>query len=92
MGRLAPVPFGVGHGAVHHQVIVLDHAPVILEAAVKIRAVLLIAIVGGRENSVGRIQTDATLETAPGAPAAVSLHLDLVDKVFPAAVQMGEAV
>ena len=55
-------------------------------------SVLLIAFVGHTEDRVCRVEPDAPLEAAGGHVAAVALQTDLVDQVFRALVQMGEAV
>jgi hypothetical protein len=57
-----------------------------------VRAVLLITFIGHAEHRVGSIQPNAPLETAGRHVPAVTLHQHLVDQVFLALMEMGEAV
>ncbi|CAN4045420.1 DNA topoisomerase IA, partial [Dysosmobacter welbionis] len=91
-GGLGPVALGVGHGAVHRQVVVLDEGQELLEVFVIAGAVLLVDLIGGGEHGVERIHTHTPLEAGSGLLAQQALHLHLVDEVLRGLVQVGEAV
>ncbi|CAN4071960.1 D-alanyl-lipoteichoic acid biosynthesis protein DltB, partial [Dysosmobacter welbionis] len=91
-GGLGPVALGVGHGAVHRQVVVLDEGQELLEVFVIAGAVLLVDLIGGGEHGVERIHTHTPLEAGSGLLAQQALHLHLVNEVLRGLVQVGEAV
>ena len=91
-GGLGPVSLGVGHGAVHRQVIVLHESQELLEVLVIVGAVLLVGLIGGGEHGVECVHAHAPLEAAGRLLAQQALHLHLVDQVLRGLVQMGEAV
>ena len=91
-GSLGPVTLGVGHGAVHGQVVVLDHGQELLEVLMIVGAVLLVNLVGAGEHGVEGIHAHAALEAGSGLLAKQTLHLHLVHQVLGGLVQVGEAV
>ena len=91
-GGLGPVALGVGHGAVHRQVVVLDEGQELLEVLVIVGAVLLVDLIGGGEHGVEGVHAHAALEAGSGLLAQQALHLHLVDQVLGGLVQVGEAV
>ena len=92
MGSLGAVALGVGHGAVHGEVVVLHHGQELLEVLVIVGAVLLVHLKGGGEHRVERVHAHAALEAAGGLLAQQALHLHLVDQVLGGLMQVGEAV
>ena len=91
-GSLGAVALGVGHGAVHGQVVVLNEGQELLEVLVIVGAVLLVDLIGGGEHGVEGIHAHAALEAGSGLLAQQALHLDLVHQVLGGLVQVGEAV
>jgi hypothetical protein len=92
VGSLGAVALGVGHGAVHGEVLVLHHNQELLEILVVMRAILLIDLIGGGVDGIESVHTDTALEAAGGLLTKQALHLDLLDKVVGGLVQMSEAV
>ena len=92
VGGLGAVALGVGHGAVHGEVVVLHHGQELLEVLMIVGAVLLVHLKGGGEHRVERVHAHAALEAAGGLLAQQALHLHLVDEVLGGLVQVGEAV
>ena len=91
-GRLGAVALGVGHGAVHGQVVVLDVGQELLEVLVVVGAVLLVDLEGGGEHGVEGVHAHAALEAGSGLLAQQALHFHLVHQVLGGLVQVGEAV
>ena len=91
-GGLGTVALGVGHGAVDGQVVVLNEGQELLEVLMIVGAILLVNLVGGREDSVEGVHTDAALEAGSGLLAQQTLHLHLVHQVLSGLMQVGEAV
>ena len=91
-GSLGAVALGVGHGAVHGQVVVLNEGQELLEVLVIVGAVLLVDLIGGGEHGVEGIHAHAALEAGSSLLAQQALHLDLVHQILGGLVQVGEAV
>ena len=91
-GGLGPVALGIGHGAVHGQVVVLDEGQELLEVLVVVGAVLLVDLIGGGEHGVEGVHAHAALEAGSGLLAQQTLHLHLVDQILGGLMQVGEAV
>ena len=92
VGSLGAVTLRVRHGAVHHQVLVLDVGQELLEVLMIMRAVLLVHFVRGGEHRVERVHTHAPLEAAGRLLAQQTLHLHLVHQVLGGLMQMGKTV
>ena len=89
---LAAVALGVGHGAVHGQVVVLHHGQELLEILMVVGAVLLVDLIGGGEHGVEGVHTHAALEAGGGHLAAQALHLHLVAQVVGGLMDMCKTV
>ena len=92
MGSLGAVPFGVGHGAVHGQVVILYVDQKFLEVFMVMGAVFFIDFIGGGINGIEGVHAYAALEAAGGLLTQQALHLYLLDQVIGGLVQVGEAV
>ena len=92
VGGLGPVPLGIGHGAVHRQVVLLTVDHEFLEVLVVAGAALLVGLVGGGEHGVERVHAHAALEAGGGLLAQQALHLHLLDQVPGGLMDVGEAV
>ena len=92
MGGQGTVTLGVGHGAVNGQVGLGGILHKLHKVLVIVGAVGLVALIGGGEQGVEGIHTHAALEAGGGLLAAQTLHLDLLDEVLGALVDVGEAV
>ena len=92
VGGLGAVTLGVGHGAVHGEVIVLHVGQELLEVFVIVGAVLLIHLERGGEHGVEAVHAHAALEAGSGLLAQQALHFHLVHQVLGGLMQMGEAV
>ena len=92
VGGLGAVTLGVGHGAVHGEVIVLHVGQELLEVLVIVGAVLLVDLIGGGEDGVKGVHAHAALEAGSGLLAQQALHFHLVHQVLGGLMQMGEAV
>ena len=92
VGSLGAVTLGVGHGAVHGEVVVLHHGQELLEVLMIVGAVLLVHLEGGGEHRVEGVHAHAALEAGSGLLTQQALHLHLVDEVLGGLVQVGEAV
>ena len=92
VGSLGAVPLGVGHGAVHRQIVLLYIHHKFAEILMIMGAVRLVGFVGGGKNSVKGIHTDAALEAGGGLLAQQALHLDLFDQVAGRLMDVGKAV
>ena len=92
MGSLAAVALGVGHGAVHRQVVVLHVDEELLEILVVVGAVLLIDLVGGGIDGVEGVHAHAALEAASRLLTQQSLHLYLFHQILAGLVEVGKAV
>ena len=92
MGSLGAVALGVGHGAVHGQVVVLDHGQELLEVLMIAGAVLLVHFEGGGEHGVEGVHAHAALEAGSGLLTQQTLHLHLVHQVLGGLMQMGKTV
>ncbi len=91
-GSLATVAFGIGHGAIHYQILELNFAPVIPEALVVMGSAVLINIIGCAEHGVGSIQSHTTLEATAREMSAIALHQYFFNQIIAALMQMGKAV
>ena len=92
MGGLGAVALGVGHGTVHRQVVVLNIHQELLEVLMVMGAVLLVDLIGGRENGVEGVHAHAALEAGGGFLAQQALHLHLFHQVLRGLVQVGKTV
>ena len=92
MGGLGPVPFGIGHGSVHCQVVLLHVDHKLLEVLMVVGAVLLVHLVGGGELGVEGVHAYAPLEAGSGLLTQQALHLYLFDQVGGGLVDVSEAV
>ena len=92
VGCLGAVALGVGHGAVHRQVVVLDVDEEVLEVLVVVGAVLLVDLVGGGVDGVEGVHAHAALEAAGGLLAQQALHLHLFHQILAGLMEVGEAV
>ena len=90
--RLGAVALGIGHGAVHRQVVVLHVDEELLEVLVIACAVLLVDLIGGGVHGVEGVHTHAALEAAGRLLAQQALHLHLLHQIVRRLVEMGEAV
>jgi hypothetical protein len=88
---LAAIPLDVGHGPLHHHVLLLHPGQEILEAPVVAGAVRLVAFVGDRIEGVEAVHAHAALEAGGGAPPQQALHVDLLHQVVGALVDVVEA-
>ena len=91
-GRFGTVTLGVGHSAVHGEVIVLNVGQELLEVLVIVGAVLLVDLIGGGEDGVEGVHAHAALEAGSSLLAQQTLHLHLVHQVLGGLMQVGEAV
>ena len=90
--RFRAVAFGVGHGAVYRQVVVLHEREKLLKVLVIMRPVFLINFIRARKDGVEGIHAYATLETGRGFLSQKALHFDLVHQVLSGLVKVGKAV
>lgn len=89
---LAAVALGVGHSAVHRQVVVLHVDEELLEILVVVGAVLLIDLVGGGIDGVEGVHAHTALETAGRLLTQQALHLYLFHQILAGLVEVGKAV
>ena len=92
MGRQGTVALGVGHGAVNGQVVLGGILHELHKVLVIVGAVSLVALIGGGKQGVKGVHAYAALEAGGGLLAAQALHLNLLDEVLGALVDVGEAV
>ena len=92
MRRLGAVALGVGHGAVHGQVVLLHVGGKFPEVLVIAGAVLLIHLIGGGEHRVEGVHAHAALEAGGGLLPQQPLHLHLLHQILCGLVDVGEAV
>ena len=92
MGSLAAVALGVGHSAVHRQVVVLDVDQELLEILVVVGSVLLVDLVGGGEHGVEGVHAHTALEATGGLLTQQALHLYLFHQILAGLVEVGKAV
>ena len=92
VGSLGAVALGVGHRAVHCQVVVLhiDEEP--LEVLVVVRAALLVNFVGAGKDGVEGVHAHAALEAGGGLLPQQTLHFHLFHQVLAGLVQVRKAV
>ena len=64
LGALPPIPFGIGHGPVDQQVLLLDPFPVVPEPLVIGSPMFPVALKGGAEDGVGRVQSRRSVENS----------------------------
>ena len=91
-GSLGPVALGVGHGAVHRQVVVLDELQEVDKVLMILSVILLVDLIGGGEDGVESVHAYAALEAGSGLLTQQTLHLHLVHQVLGGLMQMGKTV
>ena len=92
MRGLGTVALGVGHGAVHGQVVLLAIEHKLFEVFMVGGAVLFVNFIGGGVLGVECIHANAALEAGGGLLAQQALHLHLVPEILGGAMDVGEAV
>ena len=92
MGSLRAVALGVGHGAVHGQVILLYIGGELDEVLMIVGAILLVGLIGGGEHRVEGIHAHTALEAGGGLLAQQALHLHLLHQILGGLVDVSEAV
>ena len=91
-GRETPVPFGISHSTIHHQIIFLHIGQVFDEICVILGAILLVDFVCSGEHRIESVHPHAALEAGSGLLSQQSLHLDLFPQVVRTLMKMGEPV
>lgn len=92
MGCLGAVALGVGHGAVHGQIVVLHVDEEFLEVLVIACAALLVDLIGGGVHGVEGVHAHAALEAGGGLLPQQTLHFHLLHQIIGRLVKVGEAV
>ena len=92
MRRQVPVPFGVGHRAIHSKVLILNHFQEFSKPLMILGPQLLIHFIGYTVHCVDRIHADTALKAGSCFLAKQSLHLDFLYQVFGVAVQMAKPI
>ena len=91
-GAEAAVSFDIGHGAVDHQVLLLNPQEKFLEPLVIGGLIFLVDFEGGAVKGVHGVHAHAALEAGGRLLPQEALHLHLVHQVFRGLVDGGEAV
>ena len=84
------VAFGVGHGADHHQIFILNVGEPFFKAFKIIRAVFLVDFIGHRINGVDPVKSDTTLKTRAGFLPENPQQFDFFDQIFDVLMDMGK--
>ena len=92
MRSLGAVALGIGHGAVHSEIVILAVHHELFEILMVAGPVLLINFVGGGKHGVKGIHPHAALETGGGLLAQKALHLHFFHQVLRGLVDVGKAI